>query len=141
LSRKQILIIVFVHVLFALIIGLFLSSYLAEQRARRSVLAAVVDCSTVLVNGQMLADPAPLLSALRQTKFLPPNHTGPGRAIALRLGGLHGTTDITLARDSDHSDQFWVFGSGRNWENYPGGQLAGRFISADLDLFLKSLGL
>jgi hypothetical protein len=48
---------------------------------------------------------------------------------------------ITIARDSDRPNEFWVYLPGSNWHNDPLGRDAGRVVSEPLSTVLRDRGL
>jgi hypothetical protein len=127
--------------LFALVGTWFLAEEVTENRARRELLHAVSQASTVVINGRPLVDPTVTLSALRGTAHIPAHHSSPTAPIHLELRAGNTSTAITIARDSERPDEFWVYLPGSNWHNDPLGRDAGRIVSKPLGSFLHDRGL
>ena len=140
-DRKAIGLAISCLVIFALVGAWFWAEDLSEDRARRELLRAVSHASTVTVNGQPLADPSVALGALRGTTHVPGHHSSPMSPIHFELRDGHTSTAITVARDSDHPDEFWVYLPGSNWHNSPMGRDAGRAVSEPLGMLLHDRGL
>ena len=140
-DRKNQLLVVFVLGMFALVGIVFLAGYLNENRARHQLLTVVAQSSGVILNGQTLSDPSVVLAALGRLTSVPAHHSSPTTPIQLSLTGAPSAVAITIARDSQNPNEFWVYRPGSNLHNDPLGQDAGRIVSSDLDSFLRSRGL
>ena len=139
-ERKAVFLVRWVLVIFTLVGVWFLAEGMSENRARAELHTALATSSGVVVNGQALPDPAPVLAALRGLTHVPAHHSSPTRPLHLKLtGGAH-AVDVVIARDSKTAGEFWVYRPGRNWHNEPLGQDAGRVISGPLDTYLRHRG-
>ena len=140
-DRKAIFIVGVIFVIFPLVGILFLADDISENRARGELRAALVASSGVVVNGHAVQDPAVVLAALRGVTHVPAHHSSPTNPVHIDLTGGPRTLAVTIARDSDHPGEFWVYRPGRNWHNNSLGQDAGRVVSGELDDYLKRRGL
>jgi hypothetical protein len=68
----------------------------------------------VTINGQVVADPAPILGALRFILVDTPHHSFPKIPLHVVIRGRSDTLELDLARDSVRPREYWVF--------YPAGQ-------------------
>ena len=128
-----------------LIMGAFVGSWFiaedwSERRTRDGLLAVVSRSSEVVVGGKRLADPSPVLGALRGLTHVPAHHSGPLAPLRLELLAGGDTIPVVLARDSERPEEFWVYRPGSNWHNNPLGEEAGRVRSAELDAFFRQYG-
>ena len=132
---------VFVLAMLTLVGTGFLADYLTEDHERKTLLNAVSQSSGVAIDGRPLPDPSTLLVAIRGLRAVPAHHSSPGKPIHFTLIGGQHVVEITIARDSQHPNEFWVYRPGRNWHNDPMGSYAGGIVSDDLSRFLTSRGL
>ena len=137
-DRKAMLLVLFVVTIGAVVGGMFLLDYVSELRARKQLLAVIAESASVTMNGEKLADPAVVLSALRGLTHVPAHHSAPGRPIHIEVQGRPDTISIILARDSERPQEFWVYRAGANWNRDPLGQDAGRIVSAKLDQLMRA---
>ena len=140
-DRRATLLATFVLAMLTLVGTVFLADELTENHERKGLLGAVSQSSGVALDGRPLADPSTLLVALRGLKAVPAHHSSPGTPIHLALTGGQHAVEITIARDSERPNEFWVYRPGRNWHNDPMGSYAGGIVSDDLSRFLMSRGL
>jgi len=119
----------------------FVANDNAEKGARDELLAALTTSSGVIIDGQPVPDPAPVLAALRGVRHVPAHHSEPTSPVHLELTGGPHTVAVTIARDSENRNEFWVFRPGENRNNEAHGQDAGRVVSDTLDAYLKRRGL
>jgi hypothetical protein len=119
----------------------FVANDNAEKGARDELLAALATSSGVIIDGQVVADPTPVLAALRGVRHVPAHHSGPTTPVRLELTGGPHTVAVTIARDSENRNEFWVFRPGENRNNNALGQDAGRVVSDTLDAYLNRRGL
>jgi hypothetical protein len=140
-DRKVMFIFLWIFVLFPLVGLNFLLDDNAEKGARSELRAALATSTGVIVNGQALADPAPVLAALRGVRDADAHHSGPTAPVHLELTGGPHAVAVTIARDSENSNEFWIFRPGQNRNNNALGQDAGRVVSDTLDAYLKRRGL
>ena len=125
----------------ALVGSWFLLDYVTELRARRYLLAAVANSSGVRLNGEPVADPSVVLTALGGLAHVPAHHSGPTAAIRVTLMRGADSVPVVIARDSKRPEEFWVYRPGSNWNNDPLGQAAGRVISTSLANLLSQRNL
>src|SRR5690348_7985796 len=116
-DRRAMLLAVFALGMFALVGTVFLADYLTEDHERKELLSAVSQSSGVAIDGRRLSDPSTVLAALRDMKAFPAHHSSPGTPIHLSLTGGPHQVEISIARDSEHPNEFWVYRPGRNWHN------------------------
>jgi hypothetical protein len=140
-DRKAVVLTVAVMAGMAIVGLLFLAEDVSEDRAQRELLRAVSHTSAVAVNGQPLVDPSVMLGALRGTRHIPAHHSSPTSPIHLELRDGSNSTAITITRDSDRPNEFWVYLPGSNWHNNPFGRDAGRVVSEPLGRVLLDRGL
>jgi hypothetical protein len=140
-DRKAVVLTIAVLVGLALVGMLFLAEQASEARARRELLRAVSHASAVAVNGQLLVDPLLTLSALRGTTHIASHHSSPTSPIHLELREGDASTAVTIARDSDRPNEFWIYLPGANWHNNALGRDAGRVVSEPLSQVLRDRGL
>jgi len=129
-----------------LVVGVFVGTWflaedLSEQRAQRELLGAVSRASIVVVNGQPIPEAAVALAAFRGIRHVPSHHSGPTSPIHIELRDGRTSTAITIARDSDRPNEFWVYLPGANWHNNALGRDAGRVVSEPLGTLLHDHGL
>jgi hypothetical protein len=94
---------------------LVISETIASQ-ARSEVTTFIRDANgaKVTVNGEVVADPAPILRALRWVLGTMPHHSLPTTPLHVVIRGKNGSLELDLARDSARPREYWVF--------YPAGQ-------------------
>jgi hypothetical protein len=63
----------------------------------------------VSINGGVVADPAPVLNALRSTTMMPPHHSSPTTRVRIVIRSNKGDLAVALARDSHRAQEYWVF--------------------------------
>ena len=119
----------------------FLADDLSEQRAQREVLRAVSHATIVVVNGQPIRESAVALAALRTIRHVSAHHSSPTSPIHVQLRDGRSSTALTIARDSDQPNEFWVYLPGSNWHNNALGRDAGRVVSEPLGTLLHERGL
>ena len=95
----------------------------------------------VVVNGQPLRESTVALTALRSIRHVPAHHSGPTSPIYVELRDHQTSTAVTIARDSDRPNEFWVYLPGANWHNNALGRDAGRVVSESLGTLLHDRGL
>ena len=140
-DRKPLLLVVA-----ALIMGVFVGTWFlaedySERRAQRELLGAISHASIVVVNGQPIPESAVALAALRGIRHVPSHHSGPTSPIHIELRDGQRSTAVTIARDSDRPNEFWVYLPGPNWHNDALGRDAGRVVSEALGTLLHDRGL
>ena len=140
-NRKAVALVIASMAMGALVGTWFLAENLSEDRARRELLRAVSHAATVVVNGQPLPDTSVTLGALRGIRHMPAHHSSPTSPIRLELRDGHTSTAVTIARDSDRPNEFWVYLPGSNWHNNALGRDAGRVVSEPLGTLLRDRGL
>ena len=94
---------------------LVISETIASQ-ARSEVTTFIRDANgaKVTVNGEVVADPAPILRALHWVLGAMPHHSLPTTPLHVVIRGKNGSLELDLARDSARPREYWVF--------YPAGQ-------------------
>ena len=140
-DRKAVVIVVVCIAMGAFVGTWFLAEDQSEQRARRELLRAVSHASIVVVNGQPVPEAGVALAALRGVRHVPAHHSGPTSPIHVELRDAHTSTAVTIARDSDRPNEFWVYLPGANWHNNRLGRDAGRVVSEPLGALLHDRGL
>jgi hypothetical protein len=119
----------------------FLAENLSEQRAQRELLSAVSHASIVVVNSQPIPESAVALAALRGIRHVSAHHSSPTSPIHVELRNGQTSAAVTIARDSDRPNEFWVYLPGSNWHNNALGRDAGRVVSEPLGTLLHDRGL
>lgn len=139
-DRKVMLIFLLLLVMFPIGGYNFLAEDNAEEGARKELLAALATSSGVIIDGQVASEAAPVLTALGGVRHVPAHHSEPTTPVHLELTGGPHTVAVTIARDSENRNEFWVFRPGENRNNNALGQDAGRVVSDTLDAYLKRRG-
>ena len=75
----------------------------------RKVLEAPDTEFVVTVNGRPAPDGAPVLGAIRSAHLRMAHHTYPTHMIPVVIRGKTSVLELTLARDSAISDEYWIF--------------------------------
>jgi hypothetical protein len=90
-----------------------------ESRARGTILKALEapdNDLVVTVNGHPWSPNNAVLAMIRGVHARAAHHSGPGHEIHVVIRGKRGELQLTLARDSDVRQEYWVFldSTGRN---------------------------
>ncbi len=110
-----------------LVFGVIAFEQLNEKRARKKVLSVLNNVSpnaSVKVDGK-LQQGAQLLEALRTIHHVDPHHSAPLKPIRIEIGEGSNSIDLIVARDSERSDEYWVYRPGWNYHNDPHGEFLG----------------
>ena len=89
-----------------------LTCLIQESRARSTilkVLGAPDSELVVTVNGQLWPRNNAVLAAIRGVHARAAHHSGPDHEIHVVIRGERGELQLTLARDSDVRQEYWVF--------------------------------
>ena len=140
-DRKAVFLIVACLVMGVIVGTWFLAEDISERRAQRELLGAVSRASIVVVNGQPIPESAVALAAFRGIRHVPSHHSSPTSPIHIELRDGQTSAAITIARDSDRPNEFWVYLPGSNWHNDALGRDAGRVVSEPLGTLLRDRGL
>lgn len=87
-------------------------SSLAESTAREQVrhrINTLSLSSTVSVNGAAVQDPGEVLHALDDLHWELGHHSHPTKKISVFISDQSGSLVLTLARDSEYPQEYWVF--------------------------------
>jgi hypothetical protein len=137
-DRRALVIVVSVFAFFALIGAFSIAQSAAEARARRYLLSTLERTSTVLIDGEAVAEPSVVVRALRRLRPVASHHSSPTFEIRLTLSAGTDSVPVIIARDSRNPDEYWIYRPGSNFNNDALGQYAGRITSRSLGAFLAS---
>ena len=141
-NRRDVVLLVTVVVGFVtILVAANVAEYVIEERVRQDLRTVFSKSSTVVLNGQQLSDPSPVLAALRGITDVASHHSHATLPIHVEVKGGYGTRLIVVARDSENANEFWVYHAGWNWQHESLGQYAGRVVSSNLNVFLQNRGL
>jgi hypothetical protein len=113
----------------------------AQERVRQALLRDLNELKPpyrVRLDGRDTTDPTAIVRVLRAVTSLPAHHSGPVRPVHLEIGDGEHTVRVTLAEDSQRSDEFWVFRSPRQSSGASLGQEAGQTTDSRLRSYLGS---
>jgi hypothetical protein len=63
----------------------------------------------VSINGVVVANPTPVLNALRSMTMMPLHHSSPTTRVHIVIRSNKGDLAVDLARDSHRAQEYWVF--------------------------------
>jgi hypothetical protein len=84
-----------------------------EANRRNEIIQTLGHCHvgpSVLVAQRPLRDADAVVAALRTVHYTSSHHSHPTRSFAVRITCGSSSVDVVLARDSDRTDEYWVFG-------------------------------
>lgn len=82
--------------------------------------------TSIAVNGKQVADPKPILNAIRSMHAVMAHHSHPTTHISVELANAKGAMKVLLRRDSDEPQEYWV-----SYPGYPGAE--DRIVTSVLD--------
>jgi len=129
---------------FIAVFTFFLLEDRAERNAHEFLLQRVNQLSVdyrVEINGRPVDRGDLIIASFKSLGHIDAHHSGPTAPIRIRVVDRTAATDIVIARDSDHRDEYWGYRPGRNLHNDPLGDYAGRIVDARLTEYLHRLGL
>ena len=109
------------------VFGVIAFDQMNESRAREEVLSALNDLSpnaSVTLNGKTQQS-TQVLEVLRTLHQVDPHHSFPILPIRVEIREGSKTIDLVVARDSERSEEYWVFKPGWNYHNNPLGEELG----------------
>jgi hypothetical protein len=92
-------------------IGMFLTQVVGSHARSKALtfLQSLPSPHTVLANGLPVKDDTKLLAALKRTHFVIGHHSHPEKMIRLKIEAAGSVMNLTLGRDSQDPNQYWVF--------------------------------
>ncbi|HZR78250.1 MAG TPA: hypothetical protein VFA58_03535 [Chthoniobacterales bacterium] len=90
----------------------FAAASTAQEIAHNEVVAklrSITHDYTVSVNGRGIGNPEQILGVLQSIDWLPAHHSNPTKRITLDVGDRTSHVVLSLARDSNNPQEYWVF--------------------------------
>jgi hypothetical protein len=128
--------------LFVLIVTIFVADFADEAKARRWVLSQLASEPRqyqVWIEDREVADPVPVVTALRGLSHVGAHHSAPTKPLQIRVAHAGHRLDLVVARDSTLPSEYWVFLPGKSGGPHGSllGQQAGRISTSVFDTTLK----